>query len=117
MDTDPTTNPGPAAREETLGASTSTQALLQERVGLFALACALLGVTFLVFRVVTALAAGRLSLTHPSMPIHGLGLLSFIGIWLVARRGRYSARVVRGLENTAIIVTCGLYTAVALLLP
>ena len=117
MYTDPTTNTAPAAREDTPGDTTATQSLVQERVGLFALACALLGVTFLVFRVATALAAGRLSLTHPSMPIHGLGLLSFIAIWLVARRGRYSARVVRGLENTAIIVTCGLYTVVALLLP
>jgi hypothetical protein len=117
MDADPTTNIASAAREDTLGASTSAQALLQERVGLFALACTLLGLTFLVFRVVTALAAGRLSLTHPSMPIHGVGLLSFIAIWLITRRGHHSARMVRGLENTAIILTCGLFAAVPLALP
>jgi hypothetical protein len=65
MDTDPTTKAAAAPGDDTLGDSTSAQALLQERVGLFALACTLLGLTFLVFRVVTALAAGRLSLTHP----------------------------------------------------
>jgi eukaryotic-like serine/threonine-protein kinase len=117
MDTDPTTNTGPAARQETLGESTSTQALVQERVALFTLACTLLGLTLLAFRVVTALAAGRLTLTHPSMLLHGVGLLSFIAIWLIARRGSYSARVVRGLENTAIILTCGLFTAVPIALP
>jgi hypothetical protein len=117
MDIDPTTNKAPAVREDTPGDSSSTQAFLQERVALFTLACTLFGLTLLAFRVVTALAAGRLTLTHPSMLLHGVGLLSFIAIWLVTRRGRYSARVVRGLENTAIIVTSGLFTAVPIALP
>jgi hypothetical protein len=117
MNSDSTTKAAAAAGDDTLGDSTSSRGLLQERVGLFALACMLLGLTFLVFRVVTALAAGRLSLTHPSMMVHVAGLLCFTAIWLVCRRGHYSARVVRGLENTAIISTAGFYTALALLLP
>jgi eukaryotic-like serine/threonine-protein kinase len=117
MDTDPTTNTAPPAWKDTPGDSSSTQAFLQERVALFTLACTLLGLTLLVFRVVTALAAGRLTLTHPSMLLHGVGLVSFVAIWLITRRGHFSARVVRGLETTTIILTCGLFTAVPIALP
>jgi cytochrome bd-type quinol oxidase subunit 2 len=117
MDSDPTTNTASAGREDTPGDSSATQTFLRERVALFALVCTLLGLTLLVFRVVTALAARCRTVTHPSMLLHGVGLLSFIAIWLITRRGHYSARVVRGLENTAIILTCGLFTAVPLALP
>jgi serine/threonine-protein kinase len=97
--------------------STHSQEFLQQRVALFALAGALLGLTFLVFRSVSALAAGRLSLTHPSMTAHVLGMVSYVVVWLVARRGRYGVRAIRALENTAIVLTAGFYTAMAVMLP
>jgi len=101
----------------TPGDSTHSQAFLQQRVALFALAGVLLGLTFLIFRVGSALAAGRLSLTHPSMIAHVMGMMSYLAVWLIARRGRYGVRPIRVLENTAIVLSTGFYTAMAVMLP
>jgi hypothetical protein len=97
--------------------STHSQAFLQQRVALFALAGFLLGLTFLVFRVGSSLAAGRLSLIHPSMITHVIGMATYLAVWLIARRGRYTLRAIRVLENSAIILTAVFYTAMAAMLP
>ena len=106
-----------AAGDDLSGGSTHSQAFLQQRVALFALAGFLLGLTFLAFRVGSSLAAGRLSLIHPSMITHVVGMATYLSVWLIARRGRYALRTIRGLENAAIILTAVFYTAMASMLP
>ncbi len=106
-----------AADDDSAGGSTHSQAFLQQRVALFALAGLLLGLTFLVFRVGSSLAAGRLSLVHPSMITHVIGMATYFAVWLIARRGHYALRTIRGLENAAIILTAVFYTAMAAMLP
>jgi cytochrome bd-type quinol oxidase subunit 2 len=106
-----------AKDDDSTGGSTHSQAFLQQRVALFALAGFLLGLTFLVFRVASSLAAGRLSLIHPSMITHVIGMATYLTVWLIARRGRYSSRTIRGLENAAIVLTAVFYTAMATMLP
>jgi hypothetical protein len=112
-----TTDRADTTDDDSTGGSTHSQAFLQQRVALFALAGFLLGLTFLAFRVSTSLAAGRLSLIHPSMITHGIGMATYLAVWLVARRGQYSTRAIRGLENAAMLLTAVFYTAMAAMLP
>jgi hypothetical protein len=109
--------PKDATTEDTPGASTLGYAFVQERVGLFALCGLLMGLIFLVFRTVTAFAAGRLSVVHPSFLFHVLGMASFATIWLIARRGHYGLLAIRGLEYGAAFLSTGFYVVMGSLLP
>jgi len=103
--------------DESLGNSTHSQTFLQERVALFALAGSILGLTFLVFRIGTTLAVRRQSLLHPSMIAHAIAMSTYFAVWLIARRGHYGARAIRGLENAAIVLPTIFYAAMAAMLP
>jgi len=113
----PTTDSAAATEDDSTGGSTHSQAFLQQRVALYTLAGFLLGLTFLAFRVGSSFAAGRLSLFHPSMITHVVGTTTYLAVWLIARRGRYGTRTIRGLENAATLLTAVCYSAMAAMLP
>lgn len=109
--------PKDISAEDTPGTSTLGHAFLQERVALFGLCGFLMGLIFLVFRTATAVAAGRLSLVHPSFAFHLLGMSSFLTVWLLARRGRYTFRTIRALEYAAAFLSTACYVVMGSLLP
>lgn len=109
--------PKDTSSADTPGTSSLGHAFIQERVALFALCGFLMGLIFLVFRSVTALTAGRLSLAHPSFLFHLLGMASFLTAWLIARRGRYAFATIRALEYGAAFLSTACYVVMGSLLP
>jgi hypothetical protein len=109
--------PKDGSAEDTPGRSTLGHAFVQERVALFALCGFFMGLIFLVFRIATALAAGRLTLVHPSFLFHLLGMGSFLSIWLLARRGQHGLVAIRVLEYAAAFLSTAFYVVMGSLLP
>jgi hypothetical protein len=94
---------GQASGDTTLG-----NVFMQERVALYGFGGFLLAFTLLVLRVASALAIGRLYLTHPSFLLHVLCMLTYLAVWLMARRGRYGMGAIRALDYAGYFsLPCG----------
>ena len=79
-------------------------AFLQRRVALFGLASAMLGLTFLVFIVVVAIAERKYDqFVQPSFFYHLLAVALGLTTWLSCRRGSRSRRVIHGAEAVGIV--------------
>jgi serine/threonine-protein kinase len=96
-------------------------AFLQARVSRFAVAFALLGAVFFVFRTGVILAfppsARDTVLVHPSYVAHGVAILPLLVTWLVNRRGVRSHRVVLATETFGLLGSCFSYLVMGASMP
>jgi eukaryotic-like serine/threonine-protein kinase len=109
--------PHDAPDADTPDSSMLGHAFLQERVAVYALCGFLMGVIFFVFRAVSSVTTGRLSWSHPSFIYHAAGMSVFLVVWLLARRGRYSLRTIRLLDDAATFLCAILYGVMSIHLP
>jgi serine/threonine-protein kinase len=97
---------------------TVDRALLQHRVGNVGLVLSLIGVAFMLMRVVAVLAVGQPGrLVQTSMLAHYGGTLASVAMWLSCRRGERSVRAVHVIELVGLVVVCSLYAVMATGIP
>jgi eukaryotic-like serine/threonine-protein kinase len=102
----------------TSGISREDPGFLQRRVALFGLAGASLGLIFLLFRVVMAVATGQYGeFTEASFALHALGAASLIVVWALCRSGPRSRRFVQGTETAGLLASSLAYELMGWSLP
>ena len=92
--------------------------LLQRRVANLALVLALIGIVFVLMRVVAVLAVGHPEhLTSTSMVAHYGGVVVSLAMWLACRRGRPRTTSVHAIELGGLSAICSLYAVMASHIP
>ncbi len=101
-----------------LSQSEQGRAFLQHRVGRFGQVGAGIGWGFLVFRVLQALFTGNLhAIATPDVAFHFAAGLALFCVWLVCRGPARSARTIRAIESTGLVVASACYSAMGAALP
>jgi serine/threonine-protein kinase len=96
------------------GDSEATRAMLQERIGLWALWVALLSAGFYIVNIVawpfsdTPMGLGEMLGHHASL-LHVAGTVLFAAVWAVTRRAPLPVRSLRVLDAGTLIVGCALF--------
>jgi len=100
------------------------RAFYQQRVAKAGLVGAALGGSYLLFRVLTGLAAlyrddiaDAWPLTHPSMLYHLGGVLGLLAMWLICRRGSLGRRRVELVETAGVVASCAMYSLMGTHIP
>jgi serine/threonine protein kinase len=98
--------------------ATEAQAFVQRRVATLGLVLALIGVAFIVMRVIAIVAVGQPDrLIGISMLAHYLGVAASIAMWLGCRWGNRSRAAVYAIELVGLTATCSCYTVMAAGIP
>jgi len=107
------------ARDSTRQTSAAeARAFLQRRVGNLGLVLALIGLAFVVMRVIAVMAVGRPErLLSASMVSHYLGVGASLAIWLGCRWTGDRRAVIYAVELVGLVTTCSLYTVMAAGIP
>ena len=98
--------------------TTEAQAFVQRRVANLGLVLALIGLAFIVMRVISIVAVGQPGrLIGMSMVAHYLGVAASAVMWMGCRWGNRSNAAVHAIELIGLTATCTCYTVMAAGIP